>query len=73
MAGNASRPEANVAYAMPGTTRSSVVIAADLRALSTAAGHFTEFPSDEPTVLVQVPFVDDRVPEHIVLYEGPCV
>ncbi|KAK4460626.1 hypothetical protein QBC42DRAFT_331999 [Cladorrhinum samala] len=67
------RPETKVAYVMPGTLTSSVVIAADLKSVSTIAGHFTEFPSDEPTILVQVPFVGDKVPEHQVLYEGACV
>ncbi|KAK4228631.1 hypothetical protein QBC38DRAFT_147978 [Podospora fimiseda] len=67
------RPETKVAYVMPGSLVSSVVIAADLKSASTIAGHYTEFPSDEPTILVQVPFVGDKVPEHKVLYEGACV
>ncbi|KAK4168365.1 hypothetical protein QBC43DRAFT_310143 [Cladorrhinum sp. PSN259] len=67
------RPESKVAYVMPGSLVSSVVIAADLKSVSTIAGHYTEFPSDEPTILVQVPFVGDKVPEHKVLYEGACV
>ncbi|KAK3332954.1 hypothetical protein B0T19DRAFT_439755 [Cercophora scortea] len=67
------RPETKVAYIMPGTTKSSVLIAADLKSISTVAGHYTEFPSDEPTILVQIPFVDDKAPEHTVLYEGACV
>ncbi|KAL2144227.1 hypothetical protein VTI28DRAFT_9438 [Corynascus sepedonium] len=66
------RPETHVAYAMPGTLRSSVLIAADLRSASMIAGHFTEFPSDEPTILVQIPFADDKAPEHAILYSGPC-
>ncbi|KAK4038570.1 hypothetical protein C8A01DRAFT_17376 [Parachaetomium inaequale] len=66
------RPKTEVAYAMPGTLLSSVLIAADLKSASTIAGHFTEFPSDEPTILVQVPFVDDSAPEHTVLHSGPC-
>lgn len=57
---------------MPGTLQSSVLIAADLKAASVIRGHFTEFPSDEPTVLVQIPFEGNRVPVHRVLYEGPC-
>ncbi|ROV91667.1 hypothetical protein VMCG_09262 [Cytospora schulzeri] len=43
----------SVAYLMPGTLSSSVLIAADLASTSTIAGHYTEFPSDEQTVLVQ--------------------
>ena len=67
------RPEEKVAYIVPGTVKSSVLVAADLKALSTIAGHFTEFPANEPTVLVQVPFDGNRVPRHKVLYEGGCV
>jgi hypothetical protein len=65
-------PATKVAYIMPGTAQSSVLIAADLKSASTIAGHFTEFPSDDPTILVQVPFVDNKVPTHTVLYDGPC-
>ncbi|KAK4236789.1 hypothetical protein C8A03DRAFT_16575 [Achaetomium macrosporum] len=67
------RPETTVVYGMPGTVQSSILIAADLKSASTIAGHFTDFPSDEPTILVQMQFVDDRVPEHIVLHDGPCL
>ncbi|KAK5657914.1 hypothetical protein OQA88_2463 [Cercophora sp. LCS_1] len=67
------RPESRVAYIMPGTLKSSVLIAADIKAASTIAGHFTEFPSDEPTVLVQIPFEGNKAPEHTVLYEGACI
>lgn len=65
-------PEQRVAYVVPGTLASSVVIAADLRSVSTLRGHFTEFPSDEPTVLVQVPFEGDVPPRHSVLHDGAC-
>lgn len=57
---------------MPGTLRSSLLIAVDLKSASTIAGHFTEFPSDEPTVLIQVPFEGNEVPEHTILYSGSC-
>ncbi|KAK4655140.1 hypothetical protein QC762_404380 [Podospora pseudocomata] len=66
------KPETKTAYILPGTLRSSMLIAADLKSISTLAGHYTEFPSDEPTLLVQIPFDGDAVPEHIVLYEGGC-
>jgi len=66
------QPETEVAYVMPGTLQSSMLIAGDLKSASTIAGHFTEFPSDEPTVLVQVPFENDRAPAHTVLHSGPC-
>ncbi|KAJ4288787.1 hypothetical protein N0V88_007323 [Collariella sp. IMI 366227] len=67
-----TRPKTKVAYAMPGTLQSSVLIAADLKSPRTIAGHFTEFPSDEPTILVQIPFEGDKAPEYTVLYDGPC-
>ncbi|KAK1835708.1 hypothetical protein QBC39DRAFT_340929 [Podospora conica] len=70
---DAGRPDTKVGYIMPGTTKSSVLIAADLKSISTLAGHYTEFPSDEPTILVQIPFEGNTVPEHVVLYEGACV
>lgn len=63
----------SVAYLMPGTLSSSVLIAADLASTSTIAGHFTEFPSDEQTVLVQVPFLDNDIPAYSVLHHGSCV
>ncbi|KAI1874504.1 hypothetical protein JX265_004712 [Neoarthrinium moseri] len=60
------------AYLMPGTLASSLVIAADMKATSYISGHWIEFPSNEPTVLVQTPFADNQVPEHTVLHDGPC-
>ncbi|KAK2033209.1 hypothetical protein LX32DRAFT_690390 [Colletotrichum zoysiae] len=65
-------PGQTVAYVQPGTVSSSVLIAADLKNASVLAGHFTEFPGDEPTVLVQVPFEGNVAPEHTVVGEGPC-
>lgn len=61
-----------IAYIMPGTLSSSMLIAADLNQTSNVAGHYTEFPSGEETMLVQLPFADNQIPEHIVLYDGPC-
>ncbi|OHF00982.1 hypothetical protein CORC01_03810 [Colletotrichum orchidophilum] len=66
------RPAQSTAYIQPGTVSSSLVIAADLKNASVHAGHFTEFPGDEPTVLVQVPFAGNAAPEHVVVGEGPC-
>lgn len=68
-----STVETNIAYMMPGTMSSSFLIAADLPSISTVAGHYTEFPSDEPTVLVQVPFLNNEFPAHSVLHDGACV
>jgi len=66
-------PKTHMAYIMPGTLKSSVLIAADLKNMSTIRGHYTEFPSDEPTLLVQTPFENDELPEYTVLHDGPCV
>ncbi|KAF4919779.1 hypothetical protein CGCVW01_v007511 [Colletotrichum viniferum] len=68
----AQPPETTVAYIQPGTVSSSLVIAADMKNMSVHAGHFTEFPGDEPTVLVQIPWAGNAAPEHTVLGEGPC-
>ena len=68
-----STMETNVAYAMPGSVSSSFLIAADLSSMSTVAGHYTEFPSNDQTVLVQVPFLNNQVPAHSVLHDGACV
>lgn len=57
---------------MPGTLRSSLLIAADLKSASTIAGHFTEFPGDEPTILIQVPFEGNEIPDHTILHNGSC-
>ncbi|KAL0933902.1 uncharacterized protein CTRU02_210701 [Colletotrichum truncatum] len=66
------RPETTVAYIQPGTVSSSLVIAADLKNTSIHAGHFTEFPGDEPTVLLQVPWAGNIAPKYRVLGDGPC-
>jgi hypothetical protein len=51
--GVVNRPESRVAYIILGTLKSSVLITADLKSVSALTGHFREFSSDEPTVLVQ--------------------
>lgn len=61
-----------VAYISPGTLTSSILVAADLKATSYLSGHYTEFPGNEQTVLVQLPFANDLAPEYVVLYDGPC-
>jgi hypothetical protein len=70
---DSSSPETNVAYAMPGSVSSSFLIAADLPSTSTVAGHYTEFPSNDQTILVQVPFLNNEFPPHSVLHDGACV
>lgn len=61
-----------VGYFAPGALSSSILLAADLKATSHISGHYTEFPSSEKTVLVQLPFANDIAPEYSVLYDGPC-
>ena len=51
--------------------RYGLVIAADISSQS-RLGHFAEFPGDAATVLVQVPTANGEVPEHDILYAGPC-
>lgn len=59
-------------YIYPGTLKSSLLIAADTLAVSSLRGHFTEFPSGEDTILVQIPFVGNIAPAHTVLGLGDC-
>ena len=46
-----------------------MVVALDLE----GPGHFTTYPSDQPSVAIQIPFesVDD-IPAHRVVAPGPC-
>lgn len=68
----ARQPPEEIAYLMPGTMTSSIILVTDLRSESNIAGHGAEFPSNEPTVLVQIPFENDEIPAHIVLGAGSC-
>lgn len=68
----ARQPPEEIAYLMPGTTTSSIILVTDLRSESNIAGHGAEFPSNEPTVLVQIPFENDEIPAHTVLGTGSC-
>ena len=45
-----------------------ILFAAD----TTGAGHITTYPGDQPTVTLQIRFTDGVVPQHRVLYPGPC-
>ena len=45
-----------------------LIVAADVR----GEGHYTEYPSDKPSVALQIPFKDGMVPEHRVVSEGVC-
>ena len=45
-----------------------LIVAADTR----GEGHFTDYPSDKPSIALQIPFKDGKVPEHHVLSKGVC-
>lgn len=66
------QPPEEIAYLMPGTMASSIILVTDLRSQSTISGHGAEFPSNEPTVLVQIPFENDEIPAHTVVGTGSC-
>ncbi|KAI0126122.1 hypothetical protein BJ170DRAFT_696080 [Xylariales sp. AK1849] len=68
----ASIPSCSEAYFQPGTLSASLLLAADLKSTSYVSGHWTEFPGNGPTILIQTPFVDNQVPNHTVLHDGPC-
>lgn len=57
---------------MPGTISSSLLLAADVKETSYLAGHYTEFPSDEKTVLLQLPYARNEIQDHVVLHDGQC-
>jgi hypothetical protein len=48
-----------------------ILIAADLKNVS-KTGHITEFPGGADTVIAQFGFTGGKIPEHVVLYDGPC-
>ncbi|KZT23138.1 hypothetical protein NEOLEDRAFT_1137014 [Neolentinus lepideus HHB14362 ss-1] len=39
---------------------------------TSSTGHFVEYPSHEETVCMNIPTKDGQIPEHRVLYDGPC-
>ncbi|KAF2100232.1 hypothetical protein NA57DRAFT_73842 [Rhizodiscina lignyota] len=48
-----------------------IIIAADTKNLS-MTGHVTDFPGNDETVIAELPFAGGMVPDHEVLYAGPC-
>lgn len=51
--------------------RNGLIIAADTPSQS-QHGHFTVFPGDAATVLVQIPMANGVIPDHDILHAGPC-
>ncbi|OCK84767.1 hypothetical protein K432DRAFT_319778 [Lepidopterella palustris CBS 459.81] len=51
--------------------RYGIIIAADT-AEKSKSGHIAEFPSADETVLAEFPVAGDSIPEHSLLYTGPC-
>jgi hypothetical protein len=58
------------AYIVGGGTK-GVIFAADTKAVS-ESGHTTFYPSSQQTVALQLPTPGGAIPEHKVLYRGPC-
>jgi hypothetical protein len=56
-------------YIQPGPLSTLLVI--DERNIS-IAGHITEFPGSETTLIAQFPVAGNQVPAHTVLHSGPC-
>ncbi len=46
----------------------ALIVAADVR----GDGHYTEYPSDKPSVALQIPFRGGKVPQHRVVGDGVC-
>lgn len=53
-------------YIMEGVN--NLMVANDVR----SEGHFTDYPSDKPSVALQIPFRDGQLPKHSVMHEGVC-
>ena len=49
-----------------------LVIAADVKGMS-KYGHETSYPTNANTVTLTIPFAGGKIPDHTVLYEGPCL
>jgi hypothetical protein len=45
-----------------------LIVAAD----TVGEGHFTDYPSDNVTVALQIPFANNIAPDHKVLRDGAC-
>jgi len=45
-----------------------LIVAADIE----SDGHYTFYPSDVESVALQIPFNNGTLPEHDVLWQGPC-
>ena len=35
-------------------------------------GHYTEYPSTQPAVALQIPFKSGEAPDHRIVKRGPC-
>lgn len=45
-----------------------LIVANDVR----GEGHFTDYPSDKPSVALQLPFKDGKLPKYRVVHGGVC-
>ena len=52
-----------------GGTEGGLIVANDVEGI----GHFTEYPGEEESVALQLPFRDDIVPDHEVVGRGACL
>jgi hypothetical protein len=50
---------------------SAILFAADTAAVS-KRGHRSQFPGITESITIQIPTLDGRIPDHTVLYLGPC-
>jgi hypothetical protein len=62
-------PNSNVDVLIPGG-ENGLIFAADTAARSTQ-GHSTNYPSNQETRVLQIP-TNGGIPNHNVLYSGPC-
>ena len=65
-----SLPNSTQIASVPGGRR-GLILAVDTANVSTL-GHITNYPSNEETVALQIPTLNNQVPAHTILHDGPC-
>ncbi|KAL6712881.1 hypothetical protein ACLMJK_009593 [Lecanora helva] len=65
-----SLPNSTQTATVPGG-RNGLILAIDIKNVSTL-GHITVYPSNQTTVVLQIPTANNTIPAHSVLHNGPC-
>ena len=65
-----SLPNSTQIASVPGGRR-GLILAVDTANVSTL-GHITNYPSKQETVALQIPTLNNQIPAHTILHDGPC-